>query len=185
MKYSSLIIIIIMIIIGFADDTYSEHLHLEKWYQKQWCDHAGGQVEVVLPDQTRCDCLTTTHAIEFDFGSKWAEAIGQALYYSLQTGKKAGIVLILETPADYKYWIRLNSTIDYHELSIDAWKIGDAAESKNNTTTDNQNMVYITGKGKKYHRAGCRHLKDGGQPISLEEALQKGYSPCKVCNPPQ
>jgi hypothetical protein len=27
-----------------------------------------GQVEVVLPDGTRCDCVTDTHAIEFDFG---------------------------------------------------------------------------------------------------------------------
>jgi hypothetical protein len=51
---------------------------------------------VVLPDGTRCDCVTETHAIEFDFGNKWAEAIGQSAYYSLLTDKKAGIVIILE-----------------------------------------------------------------------------------------
>lgn len=76
-----------------------------------------------MPDQTRCDCVTPTHAIEFDFGKKWAEAIGQSLYYALQTGKKPGIVLILETPADYKYWIRLNTVIDQFSLPIDAWKV--------------------------------------------------------------
>jgi hypothetical protein len=65
----------------------------------------------VLPDGTRCDCLTDTHAIEFDFGNKWAEAVGQSAYYALQTQKKAGIVLILESPKDIKFWIRLNSTI--------------------------------------------------------------------------
>jgi hypothetical protein len=27
-----------------------------------------GRVEVVLPDGTRCDCVTDTHAIEFEFG---------------------------------------------------------------------------------------------------------------------
>ena len=81
-------------------------------------------MEVVLPDRTRCDCLTQTHAIEFDFGSKWAEAIGQSLYYSLQTGKRAGIVLILEKSKDYRYWIRLNTTIEYFNLPIDARKIG-------------------------------------------------------------
>ena len=27
-----------------------------------------GRVEVVLPDGARCDCVTDTHAIEFDFG---------------------------------------------------------------------------------------------------------------------
>ena len=43
--------------------------HLEKWYQKRWCVEQGGQVEVVLPDKTPCDCVTDTHAIEFDFGN--------------------------------------------------------------------------------------------------------------------
>jgi hypothetical protein len=45
--------------------------HPEKWYQERWCrkqgEH-GGQTEVVLPGKTRCDCVTDTHAIEFDFG---------------------------------------------------------------------------------------------------------------------
>jgi hypothetical protein len=41
----------------------------EKWYQQKWCEAHKGQVEVVLPDGTRCDCVTDTHAIEFDFGS--------------------------------------------------------------------------------------------------------------------
>jgi len=77
-----------------------------------------------LPDKTRCDCLTQTHAIEFDFGNKWAEAIGQSLYCSLQTGKRAGIVLILEKSKDYRYWIRLNTTIEHFNLPIDTWKMG-------------------------------------------------------------
>jgi len=32
--------------------------HPEKWYQEQWCAAHKGQVEVALPDGTRCDCLT-------------------------------------------------------------------------------------------------------------------------------
>lgn len=97
-------------------------LHPEKYYQNQWCK---GRVEVVLPDKTRCDCVTDTHAIEVDFGSKWAEAIGQSLYYSLQTGKRAGVLLILEDQKDYKYWLRLNSTIQHFKLPIDTWKVGE------------------------------------------------------------
>lgn len=97
--------------------------HPEKWYQERWCVENDGQVEVVLPDKTRCDCLTDTHAIEFDFGSKWAEAIGQSLYYSIQTGKRAGVVLILEKEADRKYWIRLNTIIEHFGLPIDTWEI--------------------------------------------------------------
>lgn len=97
--------------------------NLESFYQDQWCKEHNGQAEAVLPDKTRCDCLTATYAIEFDFGKKWAEAIGQSLYYSLQTGKKAGIVLILEDESDYKFWIRLNTTIEHFKLPIDTWMI--------------------------------------------------------------
>jgi len=95
----------------------------EKYYQVAWCKDAKGQIEVVLPDKTRCDCLTATHAIEFDFGSKWAESIGQSLYYGLQTGKRPGVVLILKKQKDFKYWLRLNSTIQHYKLPIDTWKI--------------------------------------------------------------
>ena len=79
---------------------------------------------MVLPDRTRCDCLTKTHAIEFDFGPKWAEAVGQTLYNGLQTGKRPGIVLILESPQDRTYWLRLNSTIELYKLPIDTWAVG-------------------------------------------------------------
>lgn len=105
-------------------NSFAKRNHPEKWYQEKWCRDRGGKVEVVLPDRTRCDCLTSENAIEFDFGNKWAEAIGQSLYYSLQTGKRAGIVLILENETDRKYWIRLNSTIQHFKLPLDTWKVG-------------------------------------------------------------
>ena len=91
---------------------------------EQWCLAHDGEIEVVLPDNTRCDCLTPTHAVEVDFGEKWYEALGQSLYYGLQTGKKPGIVLIIEESTDLKYWLRLNSTILHYELPIDTWQIG-------------------------------------------------------------
>jgi len=96
----------------------------ESVYQKAWCLRNRGQVEVVLPDKTRADCITDTHAIEFDYGRKWAEAIGQALYYSIQTGKQPGIVLILENEKDYKFWIRLNTVIDHFGLKVKTWNMG-------------------------------------------------------------
>lgn len=93
----------------------------EKHYQSSWCAEHHGQAEVHLPDGTRADCITSTHAIEFDFGHKWAEAIGQALYYGLQTGKTPGVVLILDGEKDYRYWLRLNSTIQRYHLPIETW----------------------------------------------------------------
>jgi hypothetical protein len=44
--------------------------------------------------------------------------------YSIKTGKKPGIVLILESMKGRKYWIRLNATIMHFNLPIDAWSIG-------------------------------------------------------------
>lgn len=45
--------------------------------------------------------------------------------------------------------------------------------------------VYITKSGEKYHADGCRYLSKSKIPISLSEAKSEGYTPCKVCNPPQ
>lgn len=95
----------------------------ESHYQDKWCADHAGKTEVILPDKTRVDCLTEKNAVEFDFGKKWAEAIGQSLYYSFQTGKKAGVVLILEKPQDRKYLLRLNSVIDHYKLPIDTWSV--------------------------------------------------------------
>ena len=114
-------IILILSLFFFLSPAEAKHIHLEKYYQEKWCVEKSGEVEVVLPDRTRCDCLTRTHAVEFDFGNKWAEAIGQSLYYSIQTGRRAGVALILEKPSDYKYWVRLNTVIDHNNLKIDTW----------------------------------------------------------------
>jgi hypothetical protein len=51
------------------------------------------------------------------------EAIGQALFYGLQTGRRPRIVLIIESLKDHKHWIRLNTTIQHYALLIDAHKI--------------------------------------------------------------
>ena len=124
MKKAALIVILTII---FPSLLLAKREHPEKWYQVKWCQAHKGKIEVVLPDGTRCDCVTDTHAIEFDFGNNWAEALGQSSYYSMQTKKKPGIVLILETIKDRKYWIRLNTTIEHFNLPIDTWNIGNAA----------------------------------------------------------
>jgi len=106
---------------------FAARLHHEVWYQDRWCADQDGRTEIIVQSGARCDCLTDTHAIEFDFANKWAEAIGQALHYSAQTGKRAGIVLIMENPAkDTKYLERLKMTIESHELPIDVWTISNS-----------------------------------------------------------
>lgn len=44
--------------------------------------------------------------------------------------------------------------------------------------------VYVTETGSKYHSAGCRHLKKSCISISLQDAIDQGYTACSVCNPP-
>jgi hypothetical protein len=54
------------------------------------------------------------------------------------------------------------------------------------TTTESGGLtVYITATGKKYHLGSCRYLKESKIPISLSDAKAQGYTPCKVCDPPQ
>lgn len=45
-------------------------------------------------------------------------------------------------------------------------------------------IVYVTNTGSKYHRAGCSYLKSSNE-ITLEAAVNQGYSPCSRCNPPR
>jgi hypothetical protein len=93
----------------------------EKWYQQRWCEQQDGQVEVILKDKTRCDCLTGDYAIEVDFSRKWAEAVGQSLHYAKMTGKQVGILLIVENKNDKKHLARLESVIQFHNLPITVW----------------------------------------------------------------
>lgn len=69
-----------------------------------------GTVEYQLPDRTRVDCLTEEYAIEFDWAKKWAESIGQALYYSKMTGKKPAVAIIIKNPEERIYINRIKKT---------------------------------------------------------------------------
>jgi len=95
---------------------------LERDYQLPWCKAHNGAPHR-LPNGTQVDCLTATHAIEVDFASKFYEAIGQSLFYAMHTGKRAGILLIVDQPKDQRYIIRLYQTIWRYNLPIDVFII--------------------------------------------------------------
>ena len=109
---------IVLFFILFCTNAFAKHIHPEKYYQNLWCKEQKGQSEVRLIDDTRIDCLTKTHAIEFDFASKWAEAIGQSLHYSRMSGKQAGIVLIIEKNEDYKYFNKIKPLCEQYNISL-------------------------------------------------------------------
>lgn len=120
---SKSLIVSLMLTAILAAAAFAAHQYLEKDYQNKWCKEQKGRTEVIMEDRTRCDCLTDTYSVEFDFANKWAEAVGQSLNYSFKTGKKAGIVLILEEEKDKKYLDRLNAMIKEKKLPIKVWSV--------------------------------------------------------------
>ena len=109
---------IAILLFFLCNNALAKHLYPEKFYQAEWCNKNFGQAEVKLIDNTRIDCLTATHAIEFDFASKWAEAIGQSLHYARMTGKKPGIVLIIEKSDDFKYYNKIKPLCEQYEINL-------------------------------------------------------------------
>jgi hypothetical protein len=101
---------------------FAKHKHPEKHYQEIWCNKKGGEIEHVLPDKARVDCLTKEYAVEFDFANKWAESIGQALYYGIMTNRKPAIAIIIEhREKDQKYLDRLYKVTEH--LWIDVFEV--------------------------------------------------------------
>jgi hypothetical protein len=120
MKFlASLILLLLLFLV--STPAFAAHQHPEKYYQEAWCNEHHGVMEFVLDDLTRIDCLTATHAIEVEFAPKWAESVGQSLHYSLKTGKKAGIVLVLEDQGDSRFLERLKPLAE--KYGIDLWII--------------------------------------------------------------
>lgn len=113
-----------MFLFFLVSTVYAARKGSEAWYQKVWCEGKGGQLEYVLSNSSRADCLTPEYAIEMDFARKWHESVGQSLSYARKTKKKAGIVLILKSEKDSAFVIEMEKTIQYFNLPITTWQIG-------------------------------------------------------------
>ncbi len=99
---------------------YPQHSHNESSYKHAWCSYHNGIEEYENKDKTRVDCLTDTHAVEFDFANKWAESIGQAEHYAIMTGKRGKVVLILEEPKkQMRYYKRVKKVSKKHDFDVE------------------------------------------------------------------
>ncbi len=79
--------------------------------------------EEALVDGSRPDLMSATHAIEVDYAHKWAEAIGQALHYARLSGKRAGVILIIRKPADYRHVQKVRDNAEHYGLPLDVWTV--------------------------------------------------------------
>ncbi|HNY17677.1 MAG TPA: thermonuclease family protein [Treponemataceae bacterium] len=44
--------------------------------------------------------------------------------------------------------------------------------------------LFVTKTGTKYHLGSCKALSKSKIPITLEDAIARGYTPCELCHPP-
>lgn len=117
---------LLILILLYALPVSAKHLHPEKYYQAQWCAQKKGITEYKLKDGSRVDCLTDKYAVEFDFAPKWAECIGQALYYGGKTKRIPACALIIENKKDLKHLYKLRYAVynrkKYHGMQINEFK---------------------------------------------------------------
>ena len=52
---------------------------------------------------------------------KWAESVGQSLYYAERTGKLPGVVLIMEHENDERYATRLDTLARRYNIKV--WRV--------------------------------------------------------------
>ena len=75
----------------------------ERYWQDIVHEVTGGEKEYRLDDGTRVDLLLREYACEIDWSNKWAEGIGQAIYYSKKTGKEPLVLLLVKKDGWEKY----------------------------------------------------------------------------------
>ena len=109
------IILLTMLIIQSA-----HAIENEDYYNRQFCAQESGQAEYSLPDRSRVDCLTDTHAFEADWADslKVYESIGQSLYYAAETGKQPGILLLIRKNNSDKHIRKVKRVIEHWSLPI-------------------------------------------------------------------
>jgi len=96
---------------------FSSLFALEKDYQIKLCNQLNGTIEYRLPDGSRVDCLTDKYAIEVDYSKKWKEAIGQALFYGIHTGRKPAIAIITNGKDEVNLR-RLESVTEKYDIKL-------------------------------------------------------------------
>lgn len=69
------------------------------------------------------------------------------------------------------------------EAAAEAQRQADAAAAAQaqQQSQQNEETVYITNTGEKYHRDGCQYLSKCKHAISLSDAQALGYTPCSRC----
>ena len=77
------------------------------------------KVEYRLWDGSRVDLLTPRYAIEVDWAPKWAEGIGQCLYYAELTNRKPALMLLVkDVKAERHHIYRAQTVCAKHDIRL-------------------------------------------------------------------
>lgn len=88
-------------------------------------------------------------------------------------------------------WIELNKKSSLKEqgieypIDVETEPIESDPSLEATETTDSvkDSIVFITKSGSKFHTATCRWVSNSCIEISYSDAVSRGYTPCKTCNP--
>ena len=130
LKKPGIILILLLMILAGCGASQKQILRTEKDYQQAFNDsyfHGRARMEVPLK-YGRVDLLSSDYAIEVDRLENYHEAIGQALHYARETGKKPAVAFFIadQKPGDLeklKYVTWLCNT-----YKIKVWFINDELE---------------------------------------------------------
>lgn len=157
---------------------------LESAYINLLAKELGGQTEVTVPNG-RVDILTDDYAIEVERADKWKNSIGQALWYAQQTNKKPGIIIILESPEDFKHFQRLNSSLAYAGLAqrVTTWiypndfqsRLSSESSEPKELPSGTKTAYWLTKSSKKRHRSNCKWYENSiGRYCTADEGIAAG-----------
>jgi len=79
----------------------------------------GGVMEYRLDDGTRVDILLRARAIEIDWANKWAEGVGQSIYYSVRTNRPPVVILL----AKDGNWMRYTKRVEACGVECWVWNV--------------------------------------------------------------
>ena len=183
MKHITVITFICMMV---AVPTFAKSLKNEAEYKKEWCAKYNGAVDYKTQDKTTVDCITDTHAIEFEYGKNWNPAIRKSRQLSMSVGKTPGVVLILENSKDEKYLYKLREINEKRRLGIKIWTVGIDVELpcdiKGDIDNDGDKIYHFPGQD--MYDATVVNPKFGETWFcSYEEAEEAGWKPFLKAKP--
>lgn len=122
MKFKFLLLALIIVLL--ASPSMAKRSNPESFYKEIWCKNNKGEENVIIGNYAICDCVTNEYAVEVEFANNWMDTIGKSLHFAQETGKKPGVVLILENIQDRRFKERMLKMIEHYKLDIEVFGTG-------------------------------------------------------------